>query len=413
MTAPIFLIIVIMFILDTTVSLLNVSYRKKPLPENVKDLYDEAKYKKWLGYTMDKLSLELIGKTISTILMIGLLVFGFFPALEQFTQTLSSDLTFQSLVFVALFMGIHVILGLPFDWIDTFRIEAKYGFNKTSVKIFWLDQLKGLILGGLLTSVLVTLLSVLYLTFKDSLMTFIVGLWALVSVLMIVLFILNTKVFVRLFNKLQPLEDGSLKDKIHALSVKAGFEVKAIFVMDASKRSTKLNAFFSGLGKTREVVLFDTLRAKMNDDQILGVLAHELGHAKHRDTLRMLVIQILVLGVYALGLGLVLSSPSLYEQFGLSQIHPGFAVVLFSVLIEPVSLLIGIPVNALSRSAEYKADAYAVSMTSKETLSEVMRILAQENLANLNPHPLTVLLRYTHPPLSLRLKAIAKSPKAK
>ena len=399
-------LIVLMFVLDLGFSLLNYSQRKKPLPDNVEGIYDEASYTKWLQYTMEKMRMELIGKTISVILMVGLLISGFFGILETFSQSFSSNTILQTLIFLACFMGIELLVSLPFEWIDTFKIEAKYGFNKTSVKIFWMDQFKSLILGALLMAILVSVMMALYQAFIDTLPLFILGLWLFIALLMIVIYVLNTKVFVRLFNKLTPIEEGDLKDKIQALAKRSGFEVKAISVMDASKRSTKLNAFFSGLGKTREVVLYDTLIAKMTHEQILAVLAHELGHAKHRDTVRMLMIQILVFGLYALGIGFVLKSPVLFTSFGLSEVSFGFAVILFSILMEPLGLLIGIPVNALSRQAETKADAYAVSMTDKKDMAEVLRILVTENFSNLNPHPYYVLLHYSHPPIAQRLKAL-------
>jgi STE24 endopeptidase len=231
-------------------------------------------------------------------------------------------------------------------------------------------------------------------------------LWIFISVVLLLIFVLNTKVFVRLFNKLKPIEEGELKDKITALAKKTGFEVKAISSMDASKRSTKLNGFYSGLGKIGEIVLYDTLISKLSIDQILAVLAHELGHAKHKDTLRMLVVQIMILGLYACGIGLILQMPIFFTSFGLEGIHFGFAFILFSILMEPLSLLLQIPVNILLRRAEYKADAFSVKMTSKKDMTEVMKILVTENFSNLNPHPLTVLLHYSHPPVSQRLQAI-------
>ncbi|MEI7667656.1 MAG: M48 family metallopeptidase, partial [Erysipelotrichaceae bacterium] len=339
-------------------------------------------------------------------ILLILLLSGFFKALETFSVKPISNGIIQTLIFLGIFMGLQIVMALPFAWFDTFKIEAKYGFNKTSVKTFWLDQVKGLFIGAFLMGAFVYGMQMLYLTFSSQLYNFILYTWIFVSLIMIITFVLYTKVFVRLFNKLKPIEDGQLKDEIKAMAIETGFSIKAISVMDASKRSTKLNASFSGLGKTREVVLFDTLMAKLSDKQILAVLAHELGHAKHKDTIRMLFIQILVFGVYALGIGLILQSPELFRAFGLSGINFGFAIILFTILIEPVSLLISIPVSALSRRAEYKADAFAVKLTNKEDMVEAFKILVTENYSNLSPHPLYVLLHYSHPPISQRLGAI-------
>ncbi len=401
-------LLLLMFILDLTVSLLNYSQRKLPLPENVKGIYDEASYTKWLSYTMEKLRLEIVHKSLNVLVLMSLLGFGLFGVLESYTNSLVSNTILQTLLFLALFMGLQLILDLPFEWIDTFKIEAKYGFNKTSVKTFWIDQVKSLGLGAALMGVLISVMMILFQTFKDQILIFMLILWIFISVVLLLIFILNTKVFVRLFNKLKPIEEDELKDKIHALAKKTGFEVKAIFSMDASKRSSKLNGFYSGLGKTGEIVLYDTLITRLSHKQILAVLAHELGHAKHKDTLKMLVVQILILGLYALGIGFILETPEFFIAFGLSGIHFGFAFVLFSILMEPISVLIGIPVNMLLRDAEYKADAFSLQMTSKEDMSEVMKILVTENFSNLNPHPLAVYLHYSHPPVSQRLNAIEK-----
>jgi STE24 endopeptidase len=176
--------------------------------------------------------------------------------------------------------------------------------------------------------------------------------------------------------------------------------------MDASKRSSKLNGFFSGLGKTGEIVLYDTLVTKLTHEQILAVLAHELGHATHKDTLKMLVVQIVMLGLYVFGIGLILQTPALFLAFGLQGVHFGFAIVLFTILIEPISTLLGIPVNALLRAAEIKADTFAVKMTTSEAMGDALKMLVKENFSNLNPHPLVVLLHYSHPPVDQRLKAI-------
>ncbi len=399
-------LVVLMFGFDLVISMLNYNQRKLALPENVRGIYDEAAYQKWLSYTMEKLRMEWIGKIINTLFLVVLLGLGFFGALEQFSASFTSDPILQTLIFLGLFMGLSILMGLPFEWIDTFKIEAKYGFNTTSVKTFWIDQVKSLVLGALLFGILVSVINALYLYFKADLITFAIMAWGVVCIVMIALFVLNVKVFVRLFNKLKPIEDEVLREKINALAKQAGFNVKSIFVMDASKRSTKLNGFFSGLGNTGEIVLYDTLLNKMSHDEILAVLAHELGHAKNRDTIRMLGLQNMILGYYIIGISLILITPAFFTAFGLSGIHFGFAFVLFTILMEPFSLIFGIVDNAILRQAEYNADAFSVKYTSKEAMSSVMRILVTENFSNLNPHPLYVLLHYSHPPISQRLKAI-------
>ena len=200
-------LLLLMFILDLTVSLLNYRQRKLPLPENVKGIYDEASYSKWLSYTMEKLRLELLHKSLNVLVLMSLLGFGMFGVLESFTNTIVSNTILQTLLFLALFMGLEMMLDLPFEWIDTFKIEAQYGFNKTSVKTFWIDQLKGLGLGALLMGVLLSVMMILFQMFKDQILIFMLILWIFISVVLLLIFILNTKVFVRLFNKLKPIEE--------------------------------------------------------------------------------------------------------------------------------------------------------------------------------------------------------------
>ena len=403
------IVFILVFVgLDVGISLLNYNQRTQPLPQNVVGIYDDVAYSKWLAYSMEKLKLGLIQKGVFTVILVGFLGLGGFAGLNTFSESFSTDPVLSTLIFIGAFMGLQLVVGLPFEWIDTFTIEAKYGFNKTTVKTFWIDQLKGLVLGIILGGAVLAFLVSLYLNFQDQLIEF--GVWSYIalSVLTLVMFVLS-KVFVRLFNKLKPIDDEQLKTKIDELATKCGFRVKSIYEMDASKRSTKLNGFYTGFGKVGEIVLYDTLIAKMTHEQILAVLAHELGHAKHKDTLRLLGIQNMILWVYIALIVVILSVPSLFVAFGFEGVHFGFALILFSVLVEPVSLIVGISNNAILRLAETKADAYAVTMTSKETMGEVLKTLAAENFSNLNPHPLYVMIHYTHPPIAQRLSDLQKA----
>jgi STE24 endopeptidase len=399
-------LVAILYLIDLAVTLLNDRRRKLPIPAHAQGIYDEAQYAKWLNYSLDTLRHELLTKTVITALLLAGLAGGAFGWLERWSNAWFEHPIPQSLVFLGALGLAGMLLGLPFDYYATFVIEARYGFNKTDQKTFFLDALKGLLLAAVLGGALAAGLQALYLAFAARLWLFILSAWALLSLVMVVLFVLNTKVFVKIFNKLTPLPDGELKQRIQALAGKVGFNLKAISVMDASKRSTKLNAFFSGLGSTREVVLFDTLLEKLTPPQVLAVLAHELGHAVHKDVPRLLAQQIGVFGLYAALLGWVLQSPALAQAFGLSGVHFGFSLVLFGILLGPIELLLSLPLNWLSRQAEFAADAFAARQTGPEPTIGALRTLAQENLANLNPHPLYVLLHYSHPPIPERLEAI-------
>lgn len=398
-----------MYFIDLVITLVNYNHRNQPIPEIAKDIYDQDKYQKWMRYFMETNRFQVIVKTISTVFLLLLLGFGFFGFLERLTISLVSHPILQTLAFLGVFFLINMLVGLPFDYYATFVIEEKYGFNKTTRKTFIIDLFKSILMAVVLGGGLVALLNAIYLEFVDHIWWFVLYAWGILTIVMIVLFVLNTKVFVKIFNKLTPLPEGELRDKIQALAEKVGFNIKAISVMDASKRSTKLNAFFSGLGRTREVVLYDTLVEKMDDEEILSVLAHELGHAVHKDIPRMLGLQIAMFGLYAVVIGFILQSDALAQAFGLSGAHLGFSLLLFSILIAPLEFLLSLPINVISRKAEYSADAFATKHAGKEATMSAFKVLAQENLANLTPHPLYVKVHYNHPTIPQRLEAINQS----
>ena len=400
-------LVAIMYGIDLVITLVNYKNRTQPVPEIAQEIYDQDKYNKWLSYFMETMRFEVIVKTFSTVLLLVLLAFGFFGFLERLTVGWFSHPILQTLAFLGVYMLIDMIIGLPFDYYATFVIEEKYGFNKTTRKTFFLDMVKNIALIAVLGGGLTALLNAIYLAFAGRIWLFVLYAWLILTIVMVILFVLNTKVFVKIFNKLTPLPDGELRSQINILAEKVGFNVKAISVMDASKRSTKLNAFFSGLGKTREVVLYDTLIEKLDDQEILSVLAHELGHAVHKDVTRMLGLQIVLFGLYAVVIGFILQSASLAQAFGLSGVHLGFSLILFSILISPLELILSIPINFISRKAEYAADAFAAKLVGKDSTMNAFKVLAQENLANLTPHPVYVWVHYSHPTIPQRLEAIS------
>lgn len=398
-------IILIMFTFTLVVSLLNFRQRKQPIPEIVQGVYDQATYAKWLNYSMETLRFDLIAKTFSMVLMLVLLLAGAFGWLERLTQAWFEHEILRTIAFLGIYMLFTMLISLPFDYYSTFVIEEKYGFNKSTHKTFLLDQLKSLLLVALLGGGLLVGLQALYLAFTDRLWLFILLAWGGISLVSVLLVFLN-KLFIKVFNKLTPLPDGTLKARIESLTASVGFKVSAISVMDASRRSTKLNAFFSGMGRMREVVLYDTLVEKMSEDEIVAVLAHELGHAVHKDVPKMLLRQMILFGAYLVLFGLIAQNAGLAQAFGLSGAHFGFSLLLFSILFSPLELLLDIPLNYLSCKAEYAADAFSADYTDQESMMSALIRLAQENLSNLNPHPLYVKLHYSHPTLAQRLRAI-------
>lgn len=397
-------IILATFAFDMWLSILNYNHRTQPIPDNVKDIYDTQSYSRWLNYTMENFRLGMIAKVLSTIIIVALLTFGFFPVLNRFSLTISPNPIIRTMIFVGIYMILNSLIDIPFSYIKNFRIEEKYGFNKTTKKTFVLDLLKSLVmmivLGG---SVMYVLLS-LYLNSEN----FILYTWLFLVTIMIFINILYTKVFIKIFNRLTPLPDGELKNKIMEFAQKTSTSIKSISVMDASRRTKKLNAFFSGFGKFKSIVLYDNLIEKMSSDEIVAVLAHEIGHGKHMDTLRNLLMSLIQMGIMLYFLQLFLSWEALSISFGFETVNIGFGLILFSVFLSPIDILLDVPLSAISRWAEYRADGYAKENGYKEAMITALKRLAQENFANLTPHPLMVKMTYSHPPISQRISALNK-----
>lgn len=399
-------VILVVYVVELIVAILNNRHRLNPIPDNIKDVYDPEKYQNWLSYSLDQHRFSMVRRGFNLVVLLVLLLSGAFGWLEETVSTWTDSVRLQTLFFLGVYMVFTTLLGIPFRYHAQFVIEARYSFNKSTKKTFAKDIIKGLLLMLFFGGWTVFGLETIYLNTTGNLWGFILLAWLGIALIMIMIFMFINRLIMRAFNKFTPLPEGELRDKIFALASKVGFNLKALYVMDASKRTSKLNAFFSGIGKTREVVLYDTLIEKMSDDEILAVLAHELGHAVHKDTTRMLLQQILVLGLYAGLIGIILQSASLMTPFGLSGIHFGFGLILFGILMSPFDLLLGIPLSYLSRKAEYKADHFAVHQTDKAHMASALKVLYRVGLSNLNPHPLAVLLYYSHPPMSERLKAI-------
>lgn len=396
-----------MFVFEFLISIMNYRYKNQPIPKNVQGLYDKDKYKKWLEYSMANFKFGIVSNTLSTVVMLLLLSLGAYGFFEELSIDVTSSALLQTLFFLLMYYMISFMFSLPLSYYRVFKIEESFGFNKMTKKLFIIDKIKSFILTIVFGGGIISLLFIIFEAFTN-IWIFILIAYVVIFAVMLLLFLFNG-VFVRLFNKLTLLEEGSLKEKIDALALSLGFEVKRIYVMDGSKRSTKLNAFFSGLGKTKEVVLFDTLIEKSTEDQILAVLAHELGHATHKDTLKGLIQQLFVIGLYVLVLGFILTTVDLHTAFNLSNVHFGFSIILMSILLSPVNTLLGLYTNYVSRVHEYKADAFAAKHTSKEAMISALKLLVVENFANLTPHPLYVKLYYSHPPISSRIASVEAS----
>jgi STE24 endopeptidase len=312
---------------------------------------------------------------------------------------------FLRMLAVILLGAVTDLLLIPFSYYNTMVIEEKYGFNRSSGKTFWLDQLKSFLIGILISVIIGSLLMWTHQALGDLLIVVFAG--AMTLLLLAIAFLYP--VLSRIFNKFTPLEDGELKEKLIGLLGKHGYKVRAIQVMDASRRTTKSNAYFSGFGKMKTIVLFDTMLEQMTTEEICAVFAHEMGHGLHKDTLRSQILsflQMLVIGVLA---WLTLRTPEIWPAFGFDSVNYGFAMMLImNVEFALIAPLFGLLINYLSRRAEYRADAQAVQEGYGEELISALKKLARENFADLAPSPLLVKLEYSHPTLSQRIDEIRK-----
>ena len=373
-----------------------------PTPANVADVYDAETYQKWRAYHGEKSKLSILRTVVSWALTMALLLTGFHAAAAGiFPQNV-----FMQLLGVILAQTLaETLVFLGFSWVDTMVIEQKYGFNRSTVKTFVIDQVRGFIIEVVLGVILMGALAWLHISMGDWVILLFTG---VVFALTLAISFLYGPVFSRLGNKFTPLEDGELKDKLLALLKKHGYEVKAIEVMDASRRTTKLNAYFTGFGKLKSIVLYDNLLSAMETDEIVAVFAHELGHGLNKDVLKQQIMNLGNLLLMAIAVWLTVREPAMHEAFGFTRVNYGFAFVLLGGLLGLIQPLTGMAMSAYSRRAEYRADAQAVKEGYGEALVGGLKKLARENFANLAPSKALVVLEYSHPPLSERIAAIGK-----
>lgn len=393
------IILTVVYVYEMLLNMISMRSMNNPIPENVSDVYDPKTYRKWREYKKEKSRLSVISDTVSfaiSMLLIALDVYAAFAGLFPKTP-------FMQMLAVILLSAVSDLLLIPFSYYNTMVIEEKYGFNRSSKKTFWLDQLKGFLIGILISVVIGSLLMWTHQALGDLLIIVFAG--AMTLLLLGITFLYP--VLSRIFNKFTPLEDGELKEKLTGLLEKHGYKVRAIQVMDASRRTTKSNAYFSGFGKMKTIVLYDTMIQQMTTDEICAVFAHEMGHGLHKDTLRNQVMSFLMMLVVGLLAWLTLRTPGIWPAFGFDSVNYGFAMILImSVEFALISPLFGLLTNYLSRKAEYRADAQAVQEGYGEALISGLKKLSRENFADLAPSPLLVRLEYSHPTLSQRIDAI-------
>ncbi len=401
------ILFLILFTLQHVYTLvLNIVQRRSannPTPSNVADVYDAETYQRWKAYNAENNRLSILRTIVSWVLTMALLGFEVYAKVASvFPQN-----TFMQLLAVLLTSAVtETVVFVGFQWVDTMVIEQKYGFNRSTVKTFVIDQVRNFLVELVLSVVLTGLLALIHTAMGDWM---VVVFTAAVFALTLGISFLYGPVFSRLGNKFVPLEDGELKDKLMALLTKHGYQVKAIEVMDASRRTTKLNAYFTGFGKLKSIVLYDNLVNAMSTDEICAVFAHELGHGLHKDVLKQQIMNLGNLLLMAIAVWLTVRTPVMHEAFGFAEVNYGFAFILLSGLLGLIQPLTGMAMNAYSRHAEYRADAQAVKEGYGADLTGGLKKLAKENFSHLAPAKLLVVLEYSHPPLSERIAAVEKA----
>lgn len=396
-------LITVVFIINITLKLLELKQAKKPLPLNVQDIYDEEKYAKWQSYQSDRFKVALIYSVTTFIIAIVLFGFNLHSVVFNFITSLTSNLYLQTLL-VATFVSFLGIFTTVIDFYETFVVEEKYGFNKTTKKLFVKDTLIKFVLVTVLLATFVFLLNILYDAFNNVYIFLAVALG--VTVLLILLMPILQPLFSRLFNKMTPMEPCSLKDKIIAYAEEVSFPVTNIYVVDASKRSSKANAYFLGFGKKKRIVLFDTLIENLSEEEIVAVLAHEVGHSKHKHIVKLMPFSLLTIALMLVTLFYFVSLDEVASAFNVTNLTFIFGLLLFQEIFPLLGYLTNMMNNALSRKYEYEADRYVAVTYRKTEIIGALKALTKSNMSNLNPHRLNVFLNHSHPPLHKRIGAL-------
>ena len=392
------------YALSTISSIFNMKSITEKIPDGFQEYYDEEKYSSSQSYLKDKTRFGLFSGTFGLCVTLIVIHTGVFGMLDDFARLHSSHYITAGLIFFGILFIFNDIINIPFSIYSTFVIEEKYGFNKTTWKTYVIDKLKGYGLTIVLGSIVIVPILYFFETYGSN------GwwiAWVLITGFMIAVQPLFVHVIAPMFNKFEPLEEGELRNSIEEFANKVAFPIGRIDVMDGSRRSAHSNAYFSGFGKSRRIALFDTLMEKHSTDEIVSVVAHEVGHYKKKHVISGTILGILETGLMLFIFNYFMSDQALFDVFGVEKLSIYCGLVFFGMLYSPVSLVTSICTTALSRRNEFEADAYALETTKKpEPLISMLKGLAASNLSHLTPHPLMVFLSYSHPPVVERINAV-------
>jgi STE24 endopeptidase len=398
-------IIIINFIKDKVLDAINAKHYNDEIPKELKDVYDSEEYKKSQAYKATNYKFGIWTSLFSILLTLTFLLLDGFEYVDNIARSYSENPIIIALIFFGIIILVSDIITTPFGYYKTFVIEEKFGFNKTSKKLFILDKLKGLLMSTILGGGIIALIVWFYQLTGNQ---FWLYAWGIVTVFTVFMNMFYSKLIVPLFNKQTPLDDGELRNKISAYAESVGFNLEKIFIIDGSKRSTKANAYFSGFGSEKRVTLFDTLVNDLEDEEIVAVLAHEVGHYKRKHIIFNLVASILLTGLTLYILSIFISNPLLSNAIGVEipSFHVG--LIAFGLLYSPISELTGLLMNYVSRVFEYQADDYAKTTYKAEPLITSLKKLSKNSLSNLTPHKAYVFMHYSHPTLLERLTKLRK-----
>jgi STE24 endopeptidase len=394
------------FFFERFLEYLNTTLWNDQLPEEVKGIYDPEKYRTQQAYEKINFRFSLVHSTFSFLVILAMFLFNGFARVDQLAGLVSMQPVLKALVFFGVLLLASDLLNIPFSVYNTFVIEERFGFNKTTPGIFILDKIKSWLVGGIAGGAILALIIYIY---QLTTTHFWIYAWMIVALFSMFMTLFYSNLIVPLFNKQKPLADGELKTAIENFSSRVGFKPDHIFVIDGSKRSTKANAYFTGFGAKKRIVLYDTLINDLTVNEIVAVLAHEAGHYKHRHVIFGMVLGILQTGLMLYIFSLFVGSPALSAALGVPK--PGFHIglIAFGILYSPISLIAGLAMNILSRKNEYQADAFAAQYFHAGELASALKKLSVKSLSNLNPHPAYVFFHYSHPTLLQRLKALDKA----
>jgi len=391
------------YFLDRILDKLNLDHTLPVLPEELAGIFDAGEYRKSQLYKRDNTRFSFVTSSLGFIVMLLLFTFGVFGWFDGLIAGISAPYIVHVLIFFGSLALLGDLLTTPFDLYNTFVLEEKYGFNRTTVRTYVLDKLKGWLLGAILGGGLLALITWIYLLTGPWFWLIALGLVTLVSVFLNMFY---SNLIVPLFNKQVPLEEGSLRSKIEEFAQEVNFKLDNIFVMDGSKRSSKANAYFSGLGPRKRIVLFDSLIEDLDEEEVVAVLAHEVGHYKKKHTTSGLILGTIQTALMFYLFSLFVGSDSFAVALGGTEASFHLGLLAFGVLYSPISMLTGLLTNTLSRRYEFQADTYARENYQADSLVSSLKKLSKNNLSNLTPHPVYVFFHYSHPPLLQRIKSL-------